>query len=179
MRVEDFLKTGNYTEKACENYMWMVLSLLPYEGQSKFQQIAGAVYDQDGELVAATANTTGTGVTSAGQYGNLDYCYYDLQEYLSAEEIKELAKYRLENHQALKNNEKLPYNMSTAVVFHGQEDILCKITVYSGEDRESKIISWGEAIHFPYLEYGWKAWKEWMEGPVFARLSKENRKFVS
>ena len=80
MRVEDFLKTGNYTEKACENYMWMVLSLLPYEGQSKFQQIAGAVYDQDGELVAATANTTGTGVTSAGQYGNLDYCYYDLQE---------------------------------------------------------------------------------------------------
>ncbi len=208
MRVEDFLKTGNYTEKACENYMWMVLSLLPYEGQSKFQQIAGAVYDQDGELVAATANTTGTGVTSAGQYGNLDYCYYDLQEYLSAEEIKELAKYRLENHQALKNNEKLPYNMSTAVVFHGQEDILCKITVYSGEDsdtgeylvhedgsydldeweivwqwenpemeqgedRESKIISWGEAIHFPYLEYGWKAWKEWMEDPYLQGFPKK------
>ncbi len=203
--TDDIVKSEQYTKEGCVNYLCMLLSNLPYNGtQNRFQQISGAAYDQEGALVERSANAAGSGVSSVGQYEKLNYFFYDLQEYLSIEEMEELARYRWANYQAEENMEELPYSMSVAAAKDDGKGVLAEITVYDVTDRDtgdenydpedgdivwqwtnaaeeqslherSKITGWGESFHFPYLQYGMDAWKRWMEDPYLQGLPEKTQ----
>ena len=76
------------------NYLKMVLSnIYSFNSADQYQMISGAIYNLYGELEVKSQNVIGETWLSDGE-SERRYLYYNLSDYLTDDQVKELAKYQ-------------------------------------------------------------------------------------
>lgn len=124
-----------------KNFLQLLASGMGTSTDDKYGQMSCAIYDKNGNLIVQSENVIGNYYLSEGGT-KIDYFYYRVDDYLSKQEIEELARYRWANYQLgheIDDIEELAPIYHIPIEIEESTKELAKISVLKAEWEDTKL----------------------------------------